>query len=177
MFVNHNHISIQVEEMERYGIDWCYNNRNLVGCDVLTSTETQTPWVPIPVRYSAKFFSVFDNLFLSFPNICCIIAIVRNPINSSAMMIRSVTYHKMLSWDSHLRSICDGSLIYTMLLAGLKCRAIPTAGVFYRTHPGQATGKKETNFDLEEARWAVRDEIKNNEHPLWMKLAVRFFYG
>lgn len=173
MFVNPDHISRQVEEMEKYNLDWCYNSKSLVGATLQTATESQTAWVPIPIRYSAKFFNIFDNLFLRFQNVCYLIAITRNPINSSSLMIRAETYHKSLTWDSSLRSVCDGTLIGKMFLMGLKVRAIPTVGAFYRIHPGQATGKPETNRDLAAMRDRLKAEIMNNSHPSWMKFIVR----
>jgi glycosyltransferase involved in cell wall biosynthesis len=177
MFVSSNHISIQVAEIEKYNLDWCYNSKSLVGETVGTAKESQTAWMPIPIRYSAKFFNIFDNLFLRFQNICYIITINRNPINSSSLMIRAETYHKSLTWDSSLRSVCDGTLIGKMFLMGFKVRAIPTLGSFYRIHPEQATGKPETNLDLAALRERLKAEIKNNTHPLWMKIIMRCIYG
>lgn len=177
MFVFIDHISQQVAEMEKHNLDWCYNSKNLVGETLETAKESQTAWVPIPIRYSAKFFNVFDNLFLKFQNVCYIVAITRNPINSSSLMIRAETYHMSLTWDSSLRSVCDGTLIGKMFLMGLKVRAIPTVGAFYRIHPNQATGKPETNTDLKHMRERLKAEIKNNEHPLWMKIVTRCIYG
>lgn len=176
-FVNNNHISRQVEEMERYNLDWCYNSKSLVGNTIESSIETQTSWIPIPIRHSAIFFNVFDNFMLSLTNVCYLIAITRNPINSSALMIRADMYYKSLTWDSSLRTRCDGSLIGKMFLRGLKARAIPEVGAFYRIHSNQATGKQEANRDLVFMRERLCNEIKNNNHPLWMKLIVRCLHG
>jgi glycosyltransferase involved in cell wall biosynthesis len=177
MFISKSHIARQVKEMEKHNLDWCYNNINLSGRDLNTAVEIHTSWVPIPLRFSSGFFNVFDNLFLCFQNLCYLIAIRRNPINSSALMIRADTYRKSASWDNNLRSVCDGSLLGKLLLMNLKVRAIPAMGVFYRIHPGQATGQAATNDDLGKVRNMLCEEINNNLHPFWMKYAVRFFYG
>lgn len=178
MFVAANHIGIQVDEMERYDLDWCYNSRNLVGETLDNAIETQTTWVPIPIRYTANIFHIFDNIALLFPNVCYLIAIKRNPINSSALMIRAQVYHAFLSWDgSGLRSICDASLIGKMFLNKLRVRAIPMIGAFYRIHPNQATGKSETNRDFNMAMEQLCNEIINNNHPWWMKLIARCLHG
>ena len=180
-FVNKDHIRKQVEEMEKYNLDWCYNNKNRIGNDIHHSRIYETSWVPIPIRYSAKCFYVFDNLFLKFPNVCYLIAITRNPINSSAFMIRRSSYVKNnLTWDNGLRSIADGYLISRMFLGGLKVRAVHSVGSFYRIHSGQATGKDATNKDLGKMRTRMYDEIKNGKHPAWMKIMgriLRRYYG
>lgn len=163
-FVNKDHISKQVEAMERYHSDWCYNNINLIGRSILDSTICTTAWAPVPIRYSANFFHVFDNIFLKFPRICYLIAGVRNPINSSALMFRAST---MLSWDSDLRSVCDGTLLAKMFLARHKGYAIHSMGAFYRIHQNQATGKEPTN----KIHAIVKKRIYNNPSlPVWMKM-------
>jgi glycosyltransferase involved in cell wall biosynthesis len=168
MFVNDDHITRQVKEMEGTNCDWCYNNINLVGESLNISVKTQTAWAPIPIRYSANFLYVFDNLFLRFPRICYLIAGVRNPINSSALMFRAST---MLSWDSDLRSVCDGVLLSKMLISGLRGRVIHSMGAFYRIHSGQATGKEATNG----VHSIVRTRIYGNTSlPYWMKICAWF---
>ena len=181
MFVNTDHITKQVEEMEKYNLDWCYNNINLVGRSLYDCKVSETSWVPIPIRYSARFFCRFDNLFSKFSDVCYLIAIVRNPINSSALMIRKSTYDKYgLTWNNGMRTIGDGFLISKMFLNRLNVRAIHSVGSFYRIHPDQTTGKPETNLDLQRMRTMMYDEIENNNHPLWMKLiskVMRKLYG
>lgn len=173
IFVNKNHLSIQVEVMEKINADWCYNNINLMGQNIDNSVVCTTAWIPIPIKYSAKLFYVFDNIFLKFPRICYLIAGVRNPINSSALMFRAST---MLSWDSDLRSVCDGMLLAKMFLAGHRGVAIHSMGAFYRIHPDQATGKEPTNKTHE----IVKKRIYNNPLlPMWMKICswiIRRFY-
>lgn len=173
MFVKDDHITRQVKEMEKTNADWCYNNINLVGKTLDASIEVQGSWIHIPIRNSSKLFCIFDNTMLKFQNICYLITIMGNPINSSTLMIRANTYSKLLSWDSNLRSCCDGMLIGKMFLCGLKARAIPTIGSFYRIHSGQATNTEASNRDLFFVRSRLKNEIINNNHPLWMKIIVR----
>jgi len=163
-FVNKDHISKQVDAMEKTNADWCYNNINLIGESINKATVCTTSWTPIPIRYSVNIFYIFDNIFLKFPRICYLIAGVRNPINSSALMFRAST---MLSWDSDLRSVCDGTLLAKMFLAGHKGCAIHSMGAFYRIHPDQATGKEPTN----KIHMVVKKRIYNNPSlPTWMKI-------
>lgn len=163
-FVNSNHLSIQVETMKKTSADFCYNNINLMGGNINNSVICNTAWMPIPLRYSANIFYIFDNIFLKFPRICYLIAGVRNPINSSALMFRAST---MLSWDSDLRSVCDATLLAKMFLVGHKGCAIHSMGAFYRIHPDQATGKEPTN----KIHMVVKQRIYNNPSlSLWMKI-------
>jgi len=174
MFVNTNHITKQVEEMEKYNLDWCYNNINLVGRSLYDCKISETSWVPIPIRYSARFFYRFDNLFLKFSDVCYLIAIVRNPINSSALMIRKSTYDKYrLTWDNGYRTCGDSTLIADMFLHGLKVHAIHSIGSFYRIHPDQSTGKPDTNRDYKMIRECLYNEIKNNNNSLWIKITLQ----
>jgi glycosyltransferase involved in cell wall biosynthesis len=166
VFVNNNHITQQVKEMEETGADWCYNNVNLVGESVSDSILCKTAWASIPIRRSADFLYIFDNLFLKFPRICYLIAGVRNPINSSTIMFHAP---KMLSWDSDLRSVCDGILLSKMFMTGLKGRAIHYKGALYRIHSGQATGKESTN----KVHDIVKTRIYSNPTlPYWMKVCA-----
>lgn len=174
MFVESDHITRQVKEMERYNLDWCYNSLNLVGEMLDASIEVQGSWIRLPIRNSSRLFCIFDNMMLNFSNVCYLIAIIGNPINSSTLMIRADTYHKSLTWDSSLRSVCDGSLVGKMFLRGLKVRTVPTVGAFYRIHPGQATNTDASNKDLIFMKARLKSEIINNNHPLWMKTIVRF---
>jgi glycosyltransferase involved in cell wall biosynthesis len=168
MFVNKDHISKQIEVMEKTNADWCYNNINLIGESINKATVCNTAWTPTPIRYSANLFYILDNIFLKFPHICYLIAGVRNPINSSALMFRAST---MLSWDSDLRSVCDGTLLAKMFLVGHKGRAIHSMGAFYRIHPDQATGKDPTN----KIHMVVKQRIYNNSSlPTWMKICSYF---
>lgn len=163
-FVNKNHLSIQVETMKKTNADFCYNNLNLIGQSINNSVICNTAWMPIPIRYSANIFYILDNIFLKFPRICYLIAGVRNPINSSSLMFRSST---MLSWNSDLRSVCDGTLLAKMFLTNHKGVAIHSVGAFYRIHPDQATGKEPTN----EIHMVVKKRIYNNPLlPTWMKM-------
>jgi glycosyltransferase involved in cell wall biosynthesis len=182
-FVNTNHISKQVSVMEELNskgmlkYEWCYNSINLVGETIATADVCQSSWVPIPIRYSAWFFYIFDNIFLKFPNVCYIIALTRNPINSSALMFRTSTYKIFLTWDSAFRSVCDATLLGRIFLRGFPGFAIHSMGSFYRTHPAQATGKPETNVISSGVRKELFDNIRYGNHPLWMKLTMRFLYG
>jgi len=180
MFVNTDHISRQVNEMEMYDLDWCYNNCNLVGETIQDAVVCNTAWLPIPIRYSATAFHIFDNALLKyFPNVCYLIAITRNPINSSALMIRKdvhTTHGKR--WDgSGLHSVCDAWLIGNLLLSGAKVRAIHSTGSFYRIHDGQATGKSNTNADAIQMRHVLYKRTLAGDSPVWMKLCVEVLYG
>jgi len=172
-FVNTDHITRQVKEMEQTNADWCYNSKNMIGGNIDTAVEAQTAWCFIPIRKSANLFYVFDNTFLKFKNLCYLMLIIRNPINSSTLMIRADAYHKMLSWDSSLRSCCDGLIISKMFLCGLKGRSIHSMGVFYRIHPGQATNTESASRDLIFMKVRLKNEIINNVYPTWMKIFVR----
>ena len=180
MFVNPDHISRQVNEMETYELDWCYNNRNLVGETIQDAVVCNTAWFPVPIRYSANVFHIFDNVLLKyFPNVCYLIAITRNPINSSALMIReAVLGDNGKRWDgSGLRSVCDAWLIGNLLLSGAKVRAIHSIGSFYRIHDGQATGKPNTNADAIQTRHVLYKRILAENPPAWVKLCVEVLYG
>ena len=184
-FVNSDHITKQVAEMEKYDLDWCYNSISRIGSAIEDSVVSQTPWVPIPVRYSAKFFHIFDNCFLQFPNVCYLIALRRNPVNSSALMVRRCVYEhsdipKRLVAIEGLRSIWDGSLLGYMFLKKYKCKAIHSMGAFYRIHLDQATGKPETNKDLKRTLSELYDLAEHDTNPLWMCIVakcMRYYYG
>lgn len=180
MFVKSEHISIQVAEMEKYNLDWCYNNINLIGRSLKTARISKTAWLSPPIRYFANLFYIFDNILLKFHNICYLLIGIRNPINSSAMMMKATIFKNPLpwlsiSWDNYLRSVCDGSLIAKMFLMKYKVRAIHSIGAFYRIHPQQATGKPETTKDLLEVKQQIYKEIINSSlpYPLWMKIAAQ----
>jgi glycosyltransferase involved in cell wall biosynthesis len=180
MFVNSDHISRQVDEMEMYDLDWCYNNRNLVGETIQDAVVCNTAWLPIPIRYSANISHIFDNVLLKhFPSVCYLIAMTRNPINSSALMIRKAVHSTNgKRWDgSGLRSVCDAWLIANLLLSGAKVRAIHSIGSFYRIHDGQATGKPNTNADAIQMRHVLYKRILAENPPAWMKLCVEVLYG
>ena len=170
-FVLRDHISHQVAVMEKYSLDWCYHSISAVGPTIEKSVISQTAWMPIPIRYSAKVFHIFDNIFLKFPMICYLIAGIRNPINSSALMFRTETFRRYLSWDkTGLRSCCDGSLLANVLLNHLKGMAINKPGSFYRVHPEQATGQPRTNKDLQRMRELIYEETSKKEYPLWLRV-------
>lgn len=173
-FISPNHISRQVAAMEKYSLDWCYNSLNAIGPTIERSRMSQGAWAPIPVRYSALWFHIFDNVFLKFPLVCYLIAGRRNPINSSALMFRAETFRKYLSWDSSgRRSVCDAALLADILRNKLKGRALSTPGSFYRIHPDQATGKPETNKDYEIIQEQIYRETCKPEYPLWTRIASR----
>lgn len=182
MFVKGEHISIQVAEMEKYNLDWCYNNINLVGETIQTARISKTAWILLPIRYSANLLYIFDNSILKCHNICYLIIGIKNPINSSALMFKATIFNSplpwmSLSWDNYLRSICDGSLIAKMFLMKYKVRAIHSIGAFYRIHPKQATGKPETTKDLIEVKKWIYNEIINSSssfpYPFWMKIIAK----
>lgn len=180
MFVNPDHISRQVNEMVTYDLDWCYNNRNLVGKTTQDAVVCNTAWLPVPIRYSANVFHIFDNVLLKhFPNVCYLIAITRNPINSSALMIKKGvhTAHGK-RWDgSGLHSVCDAWLIGNLLLSGAKARAIHSIGSFYRIHDGQATGKSNTNADAIQMRHVLYKRLLAENPSVWIKFCVEVLYG
>lgn len=168
VFVNKDHLSEQIKIMEKTNSDWCYNNINLIGKNINESKIYTTAWAPIPIRFSANFFYILDNIFLKFPRICYLIAGVRNPINSSALMFRASS---MLSWDNNLRSVCDGTLLAKMFLMKQRGYAIHTIGAFYRIHPNQSTGQESTS----KIHILVKKNIYNNPSlPCWMKICSWF---
>ena len=171
-FISPDHISRQVAAMEKYSLDWCYNSLNAIGPTIEKSRMIQSAWAPVPIRYSALWFHIFDNLFLKFPLVCYLIAGRRNPINSSAMMFRTETFRKYLSWEtSGRRSVCDAALLADIFLNRLKGRALSSAGSFYRIHPDQATGKPETNKDLDIIQKGIYSETCKPEYPFWVRIA------
>ena len=173
-FVLPSHLTEQINEMEKYNLDWCYNNINLIGKSIESAKEYCTSWVPIPIRFSAKLLYIFDNIILQFPNLCYLIAITQNPVNSSSLMFRAGTYKKYLEWDDKkIKSCCDGALLSKIYLLRLKGRAIHKIGSFYRIHNEQATGKPETNKDLLKMRNMMCEKIKYGNYPTWMKICSR----
>jgi hypothetical protein len=165
-FVNPTHISRQVDEMERYDLDWCYNSLNHMGESDLSAKPVQSKWF---------LTHHLDSVMLNFPNICYLIAGLRNPVNSSAMMIRAETYrtNRDISWDLGFRSVCDALLIANLLIKKKRVRAIPEIGSFYRIHPAQATGKPETNKVAEQVRCWIYDETQLPEYPFWLRACSR----
>ena len=174
-FTSPDHISRQVGEMEKYNVDWCYNNAYTTGSTRSSAQPLETAWINPPIKNAATIFQIFDNLVLKHPYVCYLIAGRKNPVNSSTIMFRASTYRKNnLTWgNSDIRSICDGYLLARLFLLKLKARAICKRDVFYRVHPGQATGKPETNKDLKRHRDKVYLETQKPKYPLWVRAASK----
>jgi len=171
-FVNSNHLSIQVAEMEKNNLDWCYNNISLIGETTTAAVETFTSWVPLPLKYSPRWFWIFDNLFLKFPNICYLILGLRGPMNTNAVMIRASSYHQYLTWYNQYGTYCDHIIYEGLFLHKLKGRAIHSIGAFWRVHPNQNTQSTRGKEVLKKLRLEMYSDNKN--FPLWMRIACRF---
>ena len=131
MYLDPRHISQQVVKMEATGADWCYNTMSFVG-------ETPETAEPMAAKWLVHY--LLDNLFLHFPGFCLILSAVRNPVNSSSLMIRQQAFvDNNLTWGPNLRSACDGLIIAKMLRLGLKGIALNNASVFYRSHANQVS--------------------------------------
>lgn len=174
-FINPDHLSKQIQEMEIYGLDWCYYSKSLTGPDLKASTDDRSAWInPLQVLSLAMVTWIFDNWILRHPKFCYLIAGKKNPVNSSSIMFRGSIFRAFLQWDSSgLRSICDGSLLTRMLELSLKARAIHRIGSFYRIQPGQATGKPKTNDDLHAWRdYHYRNIYEDSGQPGWFRICA-----
>jgi glycosyltransferase involved in cell wall biosynthesis len=173
MFVSVHHLSRQIEEMEKYNLDWCYNSKSLVGESIETAVLSQTSWILIPIRHSSALLHALDNYCLKCYNICYLLLLFSgNPINSSAMMIRSESY-RHASWDSGLRTHCDMMLIGQMFLSGFKVRSLDTVGSFYRIHTDQSTNTLVAKNDFVTAKMIMRNEVLLNNYDWWMKICIK----
>jgi glycosyltransferase involved in cell wall biosynthesis len=131
MFINQNHISSLVQIMETHHLDWCYTTINKTGRVEEESLPVQSKWF---------LHHALDNFMLNFPRLCCLMMMYRNPVNSSAMLIRTESFRKYnLSWYPETRSVCDGYLLADIFLKGLKGMAIHSCDVFYRVHDNQVS--------------------------------------
>jgi glycosyltransferase involved in cell wall biosynthesis len=176
-FVNPALISRQVYAMERYNLDFCYNSSRLQGLTIDLSKRITPVLLPIPPRWSRGWMGRFDNFLLNFPNLCYLITAWKNPINSSALMVRAQTYRTKLTWDgTGLRSCCDSALIADMFLNKLKGRSLPGLGSFYRTHLAQATGTPAATYDLKCIRKHIYHEGMAENRPFWMRLYSNLMY-
>lgn len=159
-----------VQRLER-GADWCYFSENIVG----QTTQGNTALV------KAKWWlhPALDNPLLKFPNVCLLLVGFRNPINSSAMMVRldKIRLHG-ISWSTWgARTICDGAFIHQMLRAGLRGKAINGIGVFYRQHDRQIS--REPAFIKRESEgktWHYRQLTKPG-NPFWLRLLSHLLSG
>ena len=174
VYIDPEHISRQVREMERHNLDWCYNSCNLRGETLQTATKAKAAWLTPPVRHAAHIFRYLDNVILMYPRICYLLSGIRNPVNSSTMMIRMKTYkNKKLSWNPwDLKSVCDGGLIATMFLNGLKCRAIPECDAFYRIHKDQISNKPINSIAMKDLVNNMYSDTVLRDQPIWMKISA-----
>jgi len=146
-FVERDHISRQVQEMEKTTADWCYNSRYLMGETIERAGVVESAWF---IPHGFRGASALDNLFLKFPRLCLRISKYKNPTNSSTFMIRKSTFDEQhLTWKPNkLRTRCDGMILGQMLAKRLKGRALPEIGCFYRVHPKQASHTTEAIDDM-----------------------------
>ena len=171
-FINPHLISEQVETMERYQLDWCYNNINTFGKSIENSTEVYTSWMPLPLRFSPRWFWIFDNIILKFPNICYLMISIRNPINTNSFMVRASSYKKYLSWNNEFGTYCDHSLYMKLFLNRLKGCAIHSIGSFWRVHENQNTQSKYGKIVLHQLRMDMY--LNKQQFPIWMKIICAF---
>ena len=110
--------------MEKYNLDWCYANINLMGKTLEESTISFTSWIPLPLSISRKWFYIFDNVFLKFPNLCYIMIGIRCPMNTNSVMIRADSYKKYLTWCNKYGTCCDFTLYRKIFLNKLVKRRV-----------------------------------------------------
>ena len=171
VFVTANHISEQVAEMEASGAEWCYNSRWISGQTLETSTDVKSFWLPVPTRYCKMAFQTFDNIILRHPFVALVISMRRNCVNSSTLMIRWNCYEDV-KWCRDYRTDCDGMLIFRMFLKRKIGIAIPTVGVFYRTHPNQMSYTPRYMRDMAVVRDRIQKHVLDGNYPFWLKLCM-----
>jgi hypothetical protein len=170
MFVNIDHISKQVEVMEKYNSDVCYNSKNVVGSTPEMGIVIQGSM--IPPQPLARFTHVFDNTILQFPYLSYLLMLLKCPFTTSSVMFRTNSFRKNLTWKSKtLRTVCDGELYGDMLLKKMKVVSIPMVGALWRISKYQQTGKVETNNAYMKLRGLLYDKI-DSTYPLWMRFGV-----
>jgi hypothetical protein len=169
-------LSEQVNELESTGAGWCYNSTFTRGRTGEIAENIRSMWMPLPQRYVTEVFQRWDNWFLSHPHLSFLIALMRNPVNSSTLMIRRSTYVG-IKYFGDWRTDWDSQVLFRLLLDRVKGRAIPVAGVFYRTHSGQASNKPGYRKDTKEVRECVLGDVLAGDFPAWLKLTVRMTRG
>lgn len=173
MFIRDDHIAEQVNIMEHSGADFCYNSLNVHTGDE-TTLDVQSYWLPIPRRWMVPGLHRFDNLILSFPYLTFILITLRNPVNSSTLMVRSRSYsYYRTHWSDIERTDCDQLLIMDMLLKRFHGIAIHTSGVYYRVHSNQGSADPNYESIVRKHRREKKKEVLNGKYPFWMKLLIR----
>jgi len=181
-YINQYKIENQVQIMEDNLADWSYNSINLDAYDNdLDNLHTITfMWLPIPMIFSNKKLQIFDNIILKFPYITFLLMCLRNPVNSSTLMIRKSSYMKALKWDDcKYRTDCDGFLLFNFFLQRYKCIAIAEVGSFYRRHPDQASYNKEYPVICFKIKLDALKKVIEGNYPLWFKciaIPMRYYY-
>jgi glycosyltransferase involved in cell wall biosynthesis len=170
MYVNADHISKQVEAMERTRCDVCYNNLNVVGGNIDSSVVIRGSMIPF--QPLAKYTYHFDNIILKFPNLSFLLMLIKCPFTTSSVMFRTESFRQNLTWKSKtLRTVCDGELYGDMLLKKMKVVSVSHVGALWRTSKYQQTGKPETNDAYRKLRGLLYDKV-DIFFPLWMRLGV-----
>lgn len=171
-YIRADHIKRQVEIMEQTNADWCYNSLNQTGSWNSPPKDVQSYWLPIPYRWAVRGLRRFDNLILSSPYLTFVLMLIRNPVNSSSLMVRSASY-KRVSWSHTERTDCDGILLMDMLLKGMKGYAIHEMGVYYLIHEKQGSTDSEYQKIVKRHRDAARIRVLSGKYPWWMKTLLR----
>lgn len=182
MYINQYKIEHQVKIMEDNITDWSYNSINLDADngDLNNLRTVIFMWLPIPMYFSNKRLQIFDNIVLKFPYIAFLLMCLRNPVNSSTLMIRKSSYMKALKWDDcKHRTDCDGFLLFNFFLKRYKCIAIAEVGSFYRRHPNQASYNIEYPIVCFENKLDALKKVIEGEYPLWFKciaVPMKYYY-
>jgi len=176
MYGSTGHISKQVRVMEKSGADWCYNScNNVLEMAAMKQYEIDSFILPVPTRFCHKAFQIFDNLILKHPFISFIIISIKNPVNSSTLMIRKESYVKLKGgWKSGKhRTDCDGLLILKMCLAGFRGCAVKDIGCIYRIHENQGSNAADYQKTIRDIRKELYENAISGDYPVWLKAASK----
>jgi glycosyltransferase involved in cell wall biosynthesis len=174
MYANPDKIKHQVEIMEKTGADWSYNSINCVGETLETSKTHRYYWLVIPTRYGHLILQLFDNYILKFPYLAFMRLFFGNPVNSSTLMIKKLSYMKSAKWASgKQRTDCDGLLLYNLFLKRFKCVAICELGVFYRIHSNQMSYAPNYLQAVRSNKLEAINKVLNGDYPIWLKFMVK----
>lgn len=157
--------------MELFDADWIYASKFAKGHNRASTHTVETKWL---------VSSRFDNFLLAhMPSLCALVLAYRNPVNSSGMVIDMKRYNQHgLTWNPWgLKSVCDGALIFQMLLAGMRGIAVQSDGIFYRTHQRQVSNTLVHSTSEIKARGYMRERILTcpavNPVVKWMTAMVK----
>jgi hypothetical protein len=139
-----------------------------------TAKIVESVWLAIPFRYAYKFSRYFDNFILKFPYLAFLRLFAGNPVNSSTLMFRKLSYTKSVTWeDGELRTDCDGFLILNSFLQKFKCVAIREMGSFYRIHPNQMSYNPKYLGEMRGNRLKSMQKVIDGDYPFWLKIGVK----